>query len=109
MQNMSTGMLAMSVPVVVLPSPPRLPSWKIQTIAPNVAVSENTLSTSAFTGSSTEPVSRNNRMNVVTTMTTNTSGRWSMMLLTLSMFCCARPLNNVSAGAGTSRSASSWS
>ena len=66
MQNNSTGMLATSVPVGVVPSAPRWPSWKIHTSAPNAAVSDSTLSTSAFSGSTTLPVSRNSSTNVIT-------------------------------------------
>ena len=36
MQNNSTGMLATNVPVGVVPSAPRWPSWKIHTIAPTL-------------------------------------------------------------------------
>ena len=69
MQNSSTGMLATSVPVGVVPSAPRWPSWKIHTSAPNAAVNDNTLSTNAFSGSTTLPVSRNSSTNVIAAMT----------------------------------------
>src|ERR687892_310142 len=57
MQNISTGMFATMVPVGVVPSPPKWPSWKIHTSAPKDAVSDKTLSTNAFSGSTTLPVS----------------------------------------------------
>ena len=65
MQNNNTGMLATNVPVVAVPRPLSSWSWKIHTIAPNAAVSESTLSTRAFTGSTTLPVSRNSNPNVM--------------------------------------------
>ena len=54
-------MLATSVPVGVVPSAPRWPSWKIHTSAPNAAVSDSTLSTNAFSGSTTLPVNERQR------------------------------------------------
>ena len=65
MQNNSTGMLATSVPVGVVPNAPRWPSWKIHTRAPNAAVNDNTLSTKAFSGRITLPVNRNSSTNVI--------------------------------------------
>ena len=47
---------------------PRWPSWKIHTIAPNVAVRLSTLSTIALIGTSTLPTSRNSSTNVATAM-----------------------------------------
>ena len=67
-------MFATSVPVDVVPSAPRCPSWKIHTSAPNAAVSDNTLSTNAFSGSTTLPVSRNSSTKVITAIKPNTSG-----------------------------------
>ena len=54
--------------------PERLPSWKIHTIAPNVAVRLSRLSTSALIGTSTLPDSRNNSTNVAITMMAMASG-----------------------------------
>ncbi len=45
-------------------SPDRCPSWKIQTIAPNEAVSDSTFISSALTGSTTEPNARNSSSTV---------------------------------------------
>ena len=42
-----------------LSSPDRLPSWKIQTIAPKDAVIESRVMITAFSGSTTDPNSRN--------------------------------------------------
>ena len=74
MQNNSTGMLATSVPVGVVPSAPRWPSWKIHTSAPNAAVNDNTFSTTAFSGSTTLPVSRNSSPKVISAITPSTHG-----------------------------------
>ncbi|COZ39130.1 Uncharacterised protein [Mycobacterium tuberculosis] len=60
MQNSRTGIFATNVPLGVVPRAPKWPSWKIHTNAPNAAVSDNTLQTNAFAGSTTLPVSRNN-------------------------------------------------
>ena len=91
MQNSSTGMLDANVPVAVVPSAPRWPSWKIQTSAPNAAVSERTLSTTAFTGSTTLPVSRNSSPSVMTAMAASTHGSRSVTACTLSWLICATP------------------
>ena len=48
MQNNSTGMLATSVPVDVVPNAPRWPSWKIQTSAPNAAVRDKHVEQQCF-------------------------------------------------------------
>ena len=45
------------------------------TMAPKVADSDNTLSTNAFSGSTTLPVNRNNRMKVAIAITPSTQGR----------------------------------
>jgi len=58
MQNNNTGMLAFSVPLGVVPSAPRRPSWKIHTIAPNAAISDNRLHTNACSGITALPVSK---------------------------------------------------
>ena len=78
MQNNNTGMLATSVPLGVVPSAPRWPSWKIHTSAPNAAVSDNTLHISAFSGSTTLPVSRNSNTKVMAAMIPSTSGSRSI-------------------------------
>ena len=110
MQNNSTGMLATSVPVGVVPSAPRWPSWKIHTSAPNAAVSESTLSTSALSGSTTLPVSRNSSPKVMTAISPSTPGSRDVMASTLSRLICAMPVNSTGrpAGPGTACSRSSW-
>ena len=50
-------------------SPDRCPSWKIQTITPNVADSDSTFIKIAFTGSTTDPNARNSSTNVARQMT----------------------------------------
>ena len=57
MQNNTTGMVSTSVPVAVVPNPPRWPSWKIHTSAPNAAVNDKPLSSNVFSGSTALPVS----------------------------------------------------
>src|SRR3954465_592341 len=93
MQNNSTGMLATSVPVGVVPSAPRWPSWNIHTSAPNAAVNDNTLSNNAFNGSTTLPVSRNSSTNVMAAIAASTSGSRSVMPLELSLLTCATPVS----------------
>src|ERR1700736_55506 len=104
MQNRSTGMFATSVPVDVVPSAPRCPSWKIHTSAPNAAVSDNTLHASAVSGRTTLPVSRNNSANVITAIKPSTSGSHVVMAATLSWLIWAVPVISTArpAGPGTS-------
>ena len=54
--------------------PPRWPSWKIHTSAPNVAVSDKPLSSNVFSGNTTLPVSRNISTKVIAAMTVRTMG-----------------------------------
>jgi hypothetical protein len=110
MQNISTGMLATMVPVGVVPSPPKWPSWKIHTSAPKDAVSDKTLSTNAFSGSTTLPVSRNSSTKVIAAITPRTSGRREVIASELSRLICAMPVICTcwSAGGLTARSRSSW-
>ena len=92
MQNSSTGMFATNVPVDVVPSAPRWPSWKIHTIAPNAAVSESMLSTNAFSGTTTLPVSRNSSTNMMTAMSPRTNGSRVVIASTLSRLIWAVPV-----------------
>ena len=94
MQNIRTGMLATRIPVAVVPSPPRWPSWKIHTIAPNAALSESTFSTNAFSGTITLPVSRNSTANMITAMSPSTTGNRDVIASTLSRLTCAVPVNS---------------
>ncbi len=76
MQNMRIGVKMSMLPVGVKPSrPDRCPSWKIQTIAPNVAVRLRTLSSSALTGTRRLPVIRNSSTNVATAISASVHGR----------------------------------
>ena len=104
MQNSSTGMLATSVPVGVVPNAPRWPSWKIHTSAPNAAVSESTLRTRALTGRTTLPVSRNSSTKVTTAMMASTSGRREVMASTLSRLIWAMPVNSTARPPGVATS-----
>ena len=67
MQNIRIGIATAMSPVAVKSSSPEpLPSWKMKTIAPNVAVRLRKLSTSALIGTSTLPNSMNSTTSVVT-------------------------------------------
>ncbi len=102
-------MVATIVPVTSVPNPPRCPSWKIQISAPKVAVRDNTLSTSAFRGSTTEPVNRNSSAKVTIAMMASTKGSLSTMPSTASRSSCAPPpiFTVVSPGPGRAWMASS--
>ncbi len=50
---------------VTLSRPPRCPSWKIQTMAPNAALTESRFISTAFSGSTTERSSRKSTTIVV--------------------------------------------
>src|ERR1700751_50042 len=93
-QNSSTGMLQTRVPVGVVPNAPRWPSWKIQTSAPNAADSDNTLSSNAFSGSTTLPVGVNNSANVITAITASTLGIREVTALLLSRLIWAVPVSS---------------
>ena len=110
MQNSSTGRLATRVPVGVVPSAPRWPSWKIHTSAPNAAVSDKTLSSNAFSGSITLPVSRNSSTKVIAAITPSTSGSREVIASELSRLICATPVSCTGCPAGglTACSWSSW-
>src|SRR4029078_11748064 len=110
MQNSNTGRFATSVPVDVVPSAPRWPSWKIHTSAPNAAVNDKTLSTNAFNGNTTLPVSRNSSTNVIAAMIPRTIGSRDVIARELSRLICATPVSCTcwSAGGLTARNWSSW-
>src|SRR5207302_7638987 len=75
MQNIRIGVDVSRAPVGVKSrNPARWPSWKIHTMAPNVAVRLSRLSTTAFTGTTTLPVIRNRTVNVTMPMITAASG-----------------------------------
>ena len=101
MQNNSTGMLATSVPVAVVPNAPRCPSWKIHTSAPNAAVSDKMLSSNAFNGNTTLPVSKNSSTNVIAAITASTVGSRDVIASELSRLICAVPVIWTSLAAGT--------
>ena len=102
MQNNSTGTVATNVPVAVVPKAPRCPSWKTHTSAPNVAVSDKTLSSNAFNGSTTLPVSKNSSTNVIAAITASTVGSREVIASQPSRLICADSghLYVLAAGAG---------
>src|ERR1700716_1449108 len=100
MQNNSTGMLATSVPVGVVPSAPRWPSWNIHTNAPKAAVNDKTLSTNDFSGNTTLPVSRNSSTNVIAAMIPRTVGSREGIACELSRLIWATPVSCTDLPAG---------
>src|SRR5215468_4259546 len=63
--KMMTGAQASTAPKAVNPSSEdRCPSWNTHTSAPNVAPSDKTFMTIALSGTSTEPVIKNNSAKV---------------------------------------------
>ena len=109
-QNSSTGMLASIVPVGVVPRALRWPSWNIHTSAPNAADNDSKLSTSAFRGRITLPVSRNSSIMVISPIRPSTIGNREVIAATLSRLTWAPPANSTSrpAGSGTACNRSSW-
>ena len=93
-----------------MPSPPRWPSWKIHTSAPNAALNDNMLSTNVFSGSTTLPVSRNISTKVTAPISASTNGSRELTACALSRLICAAPANSVSRppGGATACSRSSW-
>src|SRR6478672_8059215 len=106
MQNMRIGITTAIVPVGVKSnSPDRCPSWKIHTMAPNVAVRLRMLRTTAFSGTSKLPNSRNSTTNVVTTMMPAASGMLENSESFESTSSADGPPTRAGAGAGTARTA----
>ena len=64
--------------------PDRCPHWKIQTTTPNVADSDSTFITIAFSGSTTEPNARNSSTNVETQTSSAIQGSVEPRLLSSS-------------------------
>ena len=85
--------------------PDRLPSWKIQTSAPNEAPSDSTFITTALTGSTIEPKARNSSTNVVATTNRPIHGSSEPRLSSRSSSTAAWPPTSASppSGAGTAR------
>src|SRR4051794_4293104 len=107
MQNIRIGMTTAMVPVgVKLSRPDRWPSWKIHTMAPNVAVRLRTLRTTAFSGTSRLPNSRKRTTKVVTTMMPAASGMLAKSETFESTSSADGPPTRAGAGAGTART--SW-
>src|SRR6478735_4826143 len=98
MQNIRIGITTAMVPVGVKSrAPAGWPSWKIHTIAPNVAVRLSMFRTTALIGTSRLPNSRNNTTKVTTAMNAAAYGTREKRLALES---------TSSAGAATSRT--SW-
>lgn len=96
-QNIRTGSVVSMSPVLVkASSPERFPSWKTQTTAPNIAVRLRALSTTAWSGMSTLPVSRKTRSSVTTTMIARAQGSRSAMASLESTRTAAVPVTEVS-------------
>ncbi len=96
-QNIRTGSVVSMSPVLVKPSrPERFPSWKTQTNAPNIAVRLRALSTTAWSGMSTLPVSRKTRSSVTTTMIASAQGSLSAMASLESTRTAAVPVTETS-------------
>ena len=103
-QNMRIGDVASVLPTAVKSRiPERLPSWKIQTIAPNVAVRLRMLRTSAFNGTTIEPNIMNSSTNVMPAIRTSASGMAPSRPSLVSTNCADTPVTCTSNGAGVSR------
>src|SRR6266571_2767328 len=92
-------------PLTAAPNMFRWSSWKIHTIAPNVADSDNTLSTSALSGKNTLPVNRNRIANVASAIPPSAYGSLAPSEFRLSTFSAARPVSMTCHGAGAVLSA----
>ena len=80
MQNIRIGVVVSVRPVAVKSRRPApWPCWKIQTMAPKVAVRLRVLSTSAFTGTRIEPNMANSRTKVATAIHRAAHGTSSKM------------------------------
>ncbi len=76
MAAMRIGIVGSMEPVGVNRSrPDRWPHWKIHTTTPNVAPSDSTFITIAFSGRTTEPKARNSSTNVDTQTSSAIHGR----------------------------------
>ena len=94
---MRIGVLASMVPVAVKSrASDRCPSWKIQTMAPNVALSDSTFSTSALSGMTTEPKRRKRSTNVMPAMIARASGMRSNSAALASTSCADCPVTSTS-------------
>src|SRR3954452_22763366 len=104
MQNIRIGVDVSSDPVGVNDSrPDRWPSWKIHTMAPNVAVRLSRLSTSALSGITTLPVNRNSTTNVMRLMMASAIGSREAIEALESTSCAERPVTSTRKGADVLR------
>src|SRR5579864_7715558 len=104
MQNMRIGVVVSSVPVGVKWSRPApWPVWNTHTMAPNVAVSESRLSTTALVGTSRLPNIRNSVMKVTSATIPSASGTLAKMAALESTSWAADPVTSTGHGEGTAR------
>src|SRR2546421_9805722 len=104
MQNIRIGVDVSRVPVGVNDSSPdRCPSWKIHTMAPNVADRLSRFRIRALTGITTLPEKRNSITNVITAIIATASGRRPNMALLESTSWADDPVTRTRNGAGWSR------
>ena len=107
MQNIRIGVVMSMSPVgVKSSSSARWPSWKIQTMAPKVALRLSRLRTMAFTGTRTLPNMRNRTTKVTRAMMPAASGSRSRMAALESTSSADGPAT--STGKGASRARTSW-
>ncbi len=81
----------------------RFPSWNTHTRAPKVAESDRRLSTTALSGTTSEPNIRNSNTNVVTAMMPSAQGRDPMREAFESTSSAAPPCTRTANGASASR------
>src|SRR5579862_788715 len=104
MQNMRIGVVVSSVPVgVKLSNFDPCPDWNTHTMAPNVAVSESKLSTTALVGTSRLPNMRNKVMNVTSATIPSAHGTLAKMAALESTSWAADPVTSTGHGGGTAR------
>src|SRR2546423_905910 len=100
MQNMITGKVGSIDDGVKLSQDDRCPSWKIQTSAPNDALIDRKFMSTALSGRTTEPSSRNSTMYVATTTNDTAAGVFPRMKLIASTSYAVNPVTSSSAPAG---------
>src|SRR6516164_8596375 len=101
MQNMRIGVVVSIVPVGVKWSTlARWPRWKIQTMAPNVALRLSRLSTIALAGTTTLPVIKNSTVKVTRAITPAATGTLAAMAALESTNWADWPPTRVENGAG---------
>src|SRR6478672_2462700 len=100
MQNMITGSVGSIEDGVKLSHDARWPSWKIHTSAPNDELIERKFMSTALSGSTTEPSSRNSTTYVAMTTNATAAGVFPRMKLIASTSYAVKPVTSSSAPAG---------